>query len=175
MTLRLNREIKAFCSDFEPIRRLLQGSGAVFAEVKEQVDYFYRLPANDDKGGTRRLKLRTEKGNRQLIYYHDRQEGNARTSTFQLWEISDAQLQEVLKAALGIRAVVRKSREMWHRENVIFNLDTVEEVGQILEVEVQEEDGCDIESQVEEYKRLFEPYLGDYIEGSNEDLVVAEK
>ena len=175
MTLRLNREIKAFCPDFEPIRKLLQGSGAVFVEVKEQVDYFYRLPANDDCGGIRRLKLRVEKGVQQLIYYYDRQVGGARTSTFQLWDVKDPQTQEALGAALGIRAVVRKRRELWHRENVIFNLDTVEEVGQILEVEVQEEDGCDIESQVEEYKCLFEPYLRDYIEGSNEDLVVAER
>jgi len=175
MTLRLNREIKAFCPDFEPIRRLLQGSGAVFVEVKEQVDYFYRLPSNDDCGGTRRLKLRAEKGNRQLIYYHDRQEGNARTSAFQLWDVKDPQIQEVLTVALGIRVVVKKSREMWHKENVIFNLDTVDNVGQVLEVEVQDKYGYDVEAQVKEYKRIFEPYLGDYIEGSNEDLVVAER
>ena len=69
--------------------------------------------------------------------------------------------------------VVRKQRELWRKDNVIFNLDTVEEVGQLLEVEVLAEDGCDIDALAKEYRRLFAPCLGSYIIGSNEDLVAA--
>ena len=82
-------------------------------------------------------------------------------------------LEEALDAALGTRAIVRKHRELWHKENVIFNLDTVEGVGQILEVEVQDKDGHNIKCQIEEYRRLLGPFLDRYINGSNEDLVVA--
>ena len=78
---------------------------------------------------------------------------------------------DVLAAALGIRAVVRKERELWRKDNVVFNLDTVEGVGQILEVEAQARDGRDIDLQISEYQRLFEPCLGERIVGSNEDLV----
>ncbi len=173
MTLRLNREIKAYCPDFEPVRRVLREWEAVFIEVKRQVDYYYHLPNSDDIGVTRRLKLRVEKGKRQLIYYLDRQEGGARTSRFQIWDINDPRIQEALDESLGIRVIVRKSRELWRKENIIFNLDTVDEVGQILEVEVQDKDGCDIDAQVEEYRSLFGPFLGGYIDGSNEDLVIA--
>ncbi len=170
---RLNREIKAHCPDFEPVRRILRESGAVFIEVKRQEDFFYHLPVSDNEKGNRRLKLRVEKGLRQLIYYRDRQEGRARTSSFQLCEVNAPEISDVLKAALGVRAIVRKSRELWCKGNVIFNLDTVEGVGQILEIEVQANEGCDVEAQIREYSGLFGPHLGSYVRGSNEDLVVS--
>ncbi len=173
MEFRLNREIKAYCPDFEPVRTILRTHGAEFVEVKEQVDHYYRLPPADDAGGTRRLKLRAEKGEGTLIYYWDRQEAGARTSRYQLAEANDPRMGEMLDAALGVRAVVRKQRELWRKDNVVFNLDTVEGVGQIVEVEVLAEDGCDIDALAQEYRRLFEPCLGGYISGSNEDLVAA--
>jgi len=43
MGVQLNREIKAYCQDFEPVRQVLRGSGAVFVETKEQVDHYYDL------------------------------------------------------------------------------------------------------------------------------------
>ena len=173
MDLRLNRELKAYCEDFATARRLLRDCGAVFVEVKDQVDYYYHLPEGSDADGTRRLKLRMEKGAGQLIYYCERQEDGARTSRFQIAEVDDPRIGEALEAALGVRAVVRKQRELWRKDNVIFNLDTVDGVGRILEVEVQDADGCDIDAQVNEYRRLFAPCLGSDIAGSNEDLIVA--
>ena len=172
MNLRLNREIKAYCNDFGPVRKLLRDHGAAFAEVKEQVDYYYRLPPElEATGGTRRLKLRLEHGKGELIYYCEGQDRGARTSRFQTAEANDALMGDVLAAALGIRAVVHKQRELWVKDNVVFNLDTVDGVGQIFEVEVQAQDGRDIDLQINEYRRLFEPCLGDHIVGSNEDLV----
>ena len=173
MNLRLNREIKAYCNDFATARQLLRSHGATFVEVKQQVDYYYRLPPADSADGTHRLKLRMEHGKGELIYYCEGQEAGARTSRFQTALTDDPLMRDVLAAALGVRAVVRKQRELWHKDNVVFNLDTVEGVGEILEVEVQAQDGCDIDLQITEYQRLFKPCLGDHIVGSNEDLVVA--
>ena len=173
MDVRLNRELKAYCADFAPVRQILRDLGAVFVEVKEQVDYYYHLPAGMSAEGTRRLKLRVEKGKGELIYYCDRQEGSARTSQFQTWGTDDAGIGEVLNTALGTRAVVCKQRELWLKDNVVFNLDTVQEVGQILEVEVQRKEGYDIDAQVDEYRGILGPHLGDDIVGSNEDLIGA--
>ncbi len=173
MNLRLNRELKAYCNDFATARRLLRDHGAAFVEVKEQVDHYYRLPPGDADGATRRLKLRIEHGRGELIYYCEGQDRGARTSRFQTASTDDPLMRDVLEAALGISAVVRKQRELWRKDNVVFNLDTVEGVGQILEVEVQAQDGRDIDLQIIEYQRLFAPCLGDYIVGSNEDLVTA--
>ena len=173
MELRLNRELKAYCDDFVTVRRLLRDCGAVFVEIKEQADYYYRLPDGNDVAGTRRLKLRVEKGQRELIYYCERQEAGARTSRFHLAKTDDPRTGDVLEAALGVRAVVRKQRELWRKDNIVFNLDTVDGVGRLLEVEVQDAADCDIDAQLNEYRDLFAPCLGDYISGSNEDLVNA--
>ncbi len=174
MELRFNRELKAYCDDFVTVRRLLREQGAVFVEVKEQVDHYYHLPTGSANEETRRLKLRVEKGKGELIYYCDRQEAGGRTSRFQLSEADDPRMGEVLAAALGVRAVVHKQREFWRKDNVKFHLDTVTGVGRILEVEVQDAAGCDIDTQLDEYRRLFAPCLGSDIVGSNEDLVVVE-
>ena len=173
MDFRLNRELKAYRENFATVRRLLQDHGAIFVETKEQVDHYYHLPAHDALDGTRRLKLRVEHGKGTLIYYCEGQERGARTSRFQISEADDPLMGEVLEAALGVKAIVRKQRELWRKDNVVFNLDTVEGVGRIFEVEVQAQDGCDPDLQLNEYRRLFEPGLAGYISGSNEDLVTA--
>ena len=171
MRVHLNREVKTYCPDFKPIRRPLGELDATLAEVKEQVDFFYRLPSIDGTQGGWRLRLRVEDGRRHLIYYYDRKETDARTSQFQLWEVHDPKVKEMLDTALGVRVVVKKLREQWRKENVLFNLDVVDDVGQIFEIEAMAEAGRDITAQVEEYHRRFAPYLGSFIAGSNEDLV----
>ena len=118
------------------MRHVLRDHGATFVEAKEQVDYYYHLPALAEDKGTRRLKLRVEGEKRELIYYRDPQEADTRVSQFQLWPIHDPLVIEVLDVALGNRVIVRKQRELWHKNNIRFNLDTVEDVGQILETPV---------------------------------------
>ena len=110
-------------------------------------------------------------GKGELIYYREGQERGARTSRFQTASTDGPMMGDVLAAALGVSAIVRKQRELWRKDNVVFNLDTVEGVGHILEVEVQAQDGRDIDLQIAEYRRLLAPCLGDHIVGSNEDLV----
>ena len=85
----------------------------------------------------------------------------------------DSQVKEMLDAALGIRVVVRKQRELWRKENAVFNLDTVDGVGPVFEVEVKAEGEYDADAQVAEYRRIFAPYLGADIAGSNEDLMLS--
>ena len=171
MAEQLNREIKAYCPDFAPVRDLLQEMEASFIEEAEQVDYYYNLPDLPVEDSNRRLKIREEKGTAQVVYYVEGQESGARTSRFQVWGLSGAQTKEMLDAALGVRAVVHKRREVWRKENVKFNLDQVETVGQILEVEILTQEGIEVEAQLTQYRELFAPYLGDDIIGSNEDLV----
>ena len=171
MTTQLNREIKAFCPDFGPIRDILLSHGASYVEKKDQVDYYYNLPDPVMQDGTRRLKVRLEDDDAQVVYYVEGEESGARTSRFQVWGLNSVQTKEMLDAALGVKAVVRKERELWVKDNVRFNLDQVEAIGQVLEVEILSQEGLDIEAQLEEYRNLFEPHLDEHIVGSNEDLV----
>ena len=165
-----NRELKAYCPDFGPVRQVLKNLGAAFVEVKDQEDHYYYLPPWENAEGTRRLKLRIEKGKGELVYYCDAQEDQARTSNFQLWETEDTSLRALLHSALGTKTVVRKRRELWIKDNTVFNLDYVDSIGQVLEVEVQKRPNQDAEAQLEEYQRAFKPFIGHRIYVSNEDL-----
>ena len=72
MDLRLNREIKHFCLDFRPIRKILRTIEAVSLGRRKQVDYFYNLPDASNTLGARRLKLRVEHRSTYLVYYYDK-------------------------------------------------------------------------------------------------------
>jgi adenylate cyclase, class 2 len=170
VAMRLNREIKAYCPDFEPIRRVLREVEVTFAGRKEQVDYFFVLPDGEGNPRQRRLKLRTDDEGARLIYYYDREEPNSRNVNFEIAEV-DAATKELLEAALGVRAIVRKRREIWKQANTRFNLDEVDGVGTIFETEVEGVEGDDSSKQLAGYRELFAPYLGEEIAGSNEDLV----
>ena len=171
MTMQTNREIKAYCPDFRPVRQALADLGASFVEQKDQVDYYYNLADSSEGNSRRRLKIRIDKDAPQVIYYEEGQELGGRTSSFRVWGLNGHETKEMLDAVLGIRAVVNKRREIWSKDNVVFNLDDVESVGRILEVEIHMEPEYDVEAQFREYLDLLGPYLGEQIVGSNEDLV----
>ena len=178
MTMQRNREIKAYCPDFEPIRSILSQQGATQLDPMEQVDYYYNLASDRDSETNRRLKVRIDGvGPPQVIYYVEGQEEGARTSSFRVWGLNGLETKDMLDAVLGIRAVVRKQREIWEKDNVVFHLDEVEGIGRVLEVEIRSQDsdgpGAQLaETQLAEYQRLLGPHLGERITGSNEDLVV---
>ena len=171
MKTRLNRELKCFCPDFRPTRRILRQLGASRHSVKTQTDYFVHLPETPPGTGTKRLKMRFESGRPQLIYYYDRRDSGHGSVDFQLFDVSDSNVKDALEAALGIKAIVKKRREVWRQDNAKFNLDAVEGVGTIFEIEVEEIRGSAAQRQLGEYYRGFEPYLGEQVNGSNKDLV----
>jgi adenylate cyclase class IV len=164
-----NREIKRYCANFRPIRRILKRIGATRLNVRTQVDTFYRLPPGPG-GEPRRLKLRIEDRRRQLIYYEDRYDAGLRSVRYQLADVHSSAVGPLLQAALGVSAVVRKRRERWHKGDTLFNLDTVEGLGTVFEVEVVLAPEDDPDAAVAAYLALFGPYLGEPILGSNEDL-----
>ena len=171
MQVNIDRAIKAYCPDFSPIRRILRELGAKQVELKEQLDFIYNLPGTEEEVRTRRLRLRIENNHKQFLYYYDRRGGDVGAATFQIWEICDPNIQKILDTALGVRTTVKKQREVWQKGNLIFNLDTVEGIGQIFELEALLDQNCKSSDQVAEFHRRLHPHLGLYIDGSNEDLV----
>jgi adenylate cyclase class IV len=163
-----NVEIKRFCEDFLPVRRMLRQLGAKHVVTKRQTDTFLRLPHEGDHR-FQRLKVREEQRKVQLVGYTDSYRDGLRDVDYLVTLISRG-VKDLLVGALGVRTVVRKKRELWMLGTTRFHLDTVEGVGRVFEVEVvlKEDEPFD---DAERYLRLFEPYLGQRIEGSNEDLL----
>jgi len=171
MHVQLIRCIKAFCPDFQPIRHILTSLGATCVEQKEQIDYFFWLPIRADAPASRRLKLRVENQQPRWIYYYDRSQDSSSLVTFQRFEVCDPIIKDILATALGIKTVVQKQREVWRLPQMICNLDHLDGVGQIFEMELEVTDQDQHVHQAEYYQRLFQPYLGAAVHGSNEDLV----
>ncbi|MCE2469613.1 MAG: class IV adenylate cyclase [Dehalococcoidia bacterium] len=160
---RRNREIKRYCPDFRPVRRVLRTLGARRVGVKRQTDTYYPVAAG-------RLKLREEGGGRSLIAYTDAYSGGLRAVRYRVADAQDHAIGALLAEALGVTAVVRKRREVWRGGRVLFNLDRIEGVGQVFEAEIALAAAGDGQAEGERLLALLAPHLGAAIEGSNEDL-----
>lgn len=142
--------------------------------VKNQVDYFFALPA-ENKKRLGRLKLRVEAKKQWLIYYERPNfvAGKETASSGGLYEVTDTALLPFLKTSLGVTAVVEKRRELWRKDNTVFHLDTVKGVGDIFEIELQKHGTITTKDAAlfASYQKQLLPVLGTVVKGSNVDLV----
>ena len=132
-----NIEIKARCSDLARVRRVLQEHNADFRGVDRQVDTYF----NCSHG---RLKLRQGNIENALIHYDrpdDRGPKQADVTLCPAGEAGDA-LKAVLTAAVGVKVVVHKSREIYFIDNVKFHIDDVAGLGAFVEIEAIDADNA---------------------------------
>ena len=127
---RRNVELKAKYEDLEQARTLATALGARFLGVLHQRDTYFAVP----KG---RLKLReTEKEEAVLIWYDRPNRTDSRLSRYHLVPVQEPDwLKQTLKAALGLRTIVEKKRELYQYRNVRIHLDQVQGLGNFLEFE----------------------------------------
>jgi predicted adenylyl cyclase CyaB len=144
-----NLEFKARRRDFEKIHLVLARYNISLAAALRQSDTYFRVSNG-------RLKLREIDGETaQLIFYQRPEGAEVKRSDYIIAPItSAAALGEVLGAACGISAVVKKIRELYllprqfgaYRgkaapDLVRLHLDTVEGLGHFLEIEVILQEG----------------------------------
>ncbi|MFH1754099.1 MAG: class IV adenylate cyclase [Candidatus Latescibacterota bacterium] len=131
-----NVEIKARCGDPARCRKLAERFSDKGPEILQQVDTFFYC----NEG---RLKLREfEDGTGELIHYL-RDAGTAPTeSRYIITPIAKPDLlKESLSRALGVRASVRKRREVYFSGRTRIHIDEVEALGTFVELEVVLIDG----------------------------------
>jgi len=135
---RRNVEIKARVADLAETRRRVQQLATQPPVHCKQTDTYFTCRMG-------RLKLRETVGRpAQLIWYDRPNLADPRISRYQWVEIPDADLaRDVLAAALGIQAVVRKRREVYLYRFVRIHLDQVEILGDFIELEAVLESGID--------------------------------
>lgn len=136
--------------------------------TKRQVDTYFNLPS-DGLTRYRRLKVREQLRRSELIGYTDCYSDGLREVDYQAISIAN-NLKDVLIGALGVSAIVSKRRELWTLPRTLFNLDTIDGIGKVFEAEVIQPRG-EVTVEIRSYLDLLERYLGDRIEGSNEDLL----
>jgi adenylate cyclase class IV len=175
MITRVNLELKYFCHDFKPIRRILEEMGAKKSGFKKQKDYFFFMPSARKNV---RMKFRNEGKNQEIVYYERPNfETNKNISANVLvYIVKDKELFNFLKSALGVKGMVEKKRETWKKDDTVFNLDVVKNVGKVFEIELQKPKTQSTTKQdikfFNSYKQKFLPYLGAMIKTSNLELVL---
>lgn len=137
-TPRRNVEFKASDQNPERTLRAAIAAGAQDAGWLAQTDTYFHVPQG-------RLKLREETGGAHLIAYERPDDPTARESRYRLVPADDpAGLRDALAAALGVLVIVKKTRHLLLWQNVRIHLDTVEGLGQFIELEAVAEPTSDL-------------------------------
>ncbi len=126
-----NIEIKAEIESCAEVAVRLIALQAEFSDTLQQDDTFF----NCTNG---RLKLREfADASAELIYYQRPDEAGPKESFYIRTPIADpVSLRESLALAHGIKGRVRKSRDLYFIDRTRVHLDTVEGLGEFLELEV---------------------------------------
>jgi adenylate cyclase class 2 len=166
-----NVEIKARARNFAVAQALAASISDTPEILLEQRDTFYRVARG-------RLKLRESRpGGAELIYYQRGNRPEARVSEYSRAEVVDAGLlNDVLTAALGVCGQVKKRRRLYHTGQCRIHLDSVEGLGEFLELEYVLCEGEDERSGhrvVAELSHRFGILEADRIASSYADLLAA--
>lgn len=126
-----NLEYKARIDDPKVYQARARGLGADLWGDLRQTDTYYATPNG-------RLKLRETAGLQgELIFYRRDEDGADRASDYEVSRTTEpAVLRDLLSAALGVLAVVKKRRTLLVLDGTRIHLDNVEELGHFLELEV---------------------------------------
>ena len=125
----INIEIKARTNNSRIIRQWLLDNNADFKGIDEQTDTYFNVPNG-------RLKLREGNIENNLIYYERENQAGPKQSDFNLLSVENpGALKELLTAALGVKVIVEKKREIYYIDNVKFHIDQIEGLGDFVEIE----------------------------------------
>jgi adenylate cyclase, class 2 len=172
MPVHLNVEFKARCTDLDRARATLLALGATGPTEDHQIDTYFRVPHG-------RLKLREGTVEHALIHYARPNTSGPRRSDVTLYPTGPeaSALKAALTAALGVRVVVDKRREILWLENVKCHLDRVEVLGTFLEVEAIAREASHTEAalrgQCDALLEALGVTPGDLIAESYSDLLLA--
>lgn len=166
----INIELKARTDKADFIRQYLLHNGAAFKGTDHQTDTYFNTP----KG---RLKLRQGNIENTLIYYERPDQSGPKQSDFQLMEIENGDaLKAILSKSLGIKVVVDKKREIYYIRNVKFHIDSLQDLGNFVEIEAsnafQPLPLDQLHEQCNFYREAFQIHDEDLIQISYSDMLL---
>lgn len=149
-----NVEIKAKCSDIKKLEGILLEHQADYKGEDHQIDTYFNTPNG-------RLKLREGNIENALIHYNRGNQLQPKLSSITYYKPNaSSDLKATLAAALGIKVVVDKRRQIFFINQVKFHLDRVEKLGTFVEIEAIDTDGTIGESLLREQCYHYMEILG---------------
>jgi predicted adenylyl cyclase CyaB len=168
---RRNIELKARLADLAHARDRAGQLATRRLGTEHQLDTYFHVPHG-------RLKIREIDGLAAELVWYDRPDAaGPKASDYRLVPVGNPHsLKLALTAALGVRAVVDKRREIFLIDNVRVHLDIVKQLGSFLEFEAVLAPGADDArgfGQVDELMGRFGIAPGDLVTGSYGELILA--
>ncbi|MBC7085897.1 MAG: class IV adenylate cyclase [Methanomethylovorans sp.] len=147
-------EVKARASH-RFLRKKLADIGAKPVGVQKHVDTYFNSPLRDFSTTDEALRIRSVNGKSVLTYKGKKIDSVSKTRQEFETEVDGESAKKIL-VALGFfeSGVVIKKREIFSFQGMTVALDSVERLGEFIEVEIQ--DNCNIESHREEIFRFLE-------------------
>src|SRR5438128_1531809 len=131
-----NLEAKFRLDNVSLARERAEAIGFRFSAELIQHDVFFAVPSG-------KLKLREQPDGCWLIHYRRNHEGSLELSNYEIVAIADGEkMREIMTAALGAVAEVRKCRTLLRRRNIRLHLDEVMNLGYFGELEAVLSDGA---------------------------------
>jgi adenylate cyclase, class 2 len=166
----VNIEIKARYENQNLIREILRFHNAEFKGVDHQIDTYFKVNSG-------RLKLREGNIENSLVHYDREDKEGPKQSKVTFYKSGNkSSLKKILIKALGILAVVDKSREIYFIDNVKFHIDVVKDLGKFVEIEALDSDGNlgkeKLLEQCRYFLDLFKIPKEDLISNSYSDLLI---
>lgn len=164
-----NIEIKAKYPELHKARDIAKQIGAIFEGRQVQIDTYFAVEHG-------RLKLReSSRYGDQLIFYRRPDRTAPKMSNYTIFPISAAgDLKDMLRAALGIRQIVEKERDVFLYDEVRIHLDNVKNLGSFIEFEgvlASPDDASGTQTKVEWLMQQFRITPSDLLAHSYSDLL----
>ncbi|MBZ0178696.1 MAG: class IV adenylate cyclase [Melioribacteraceae bacterium] len=162
-----NLEIKIDLTSFDEIFSALKQINAEFIDILEQKDIYYR----NSKG---LLKLRRVNEEYEFIFYDRDESAENRWSNYSILKIADPYPEEFFDKIFEKEIIVEKTRKLYLYKNTRIHLDSVNNLGDFLELETVVVNGQ--ESAKEEFDFVYDSLsLSNYKElrTSYRDLLLA--
>ncbi|ADI75067.1 adenylyl cyclase CyaB [Methanohalobium evestigatum Z-7303] len=171
-------EVKAR-TDLETARKMLEDEGARFIETEHHFDSYYNAPHRDFASTDEALRIRSRDNKTFLTYKGKKMDSVSKTREEFETPVDSENMRNIL-LSLGFReyGIVEKEREVYKLDDFVIALDSVEQLGEFIEVELESEPGSDIEhnsSKIFEFLNKLGIEEKDSIRKSYLELVMEEK
>lgn len=140
----------------DKIKQDILSQGAVYVETEEQNDIYFNSHERDFSKTDEALRIRNVNGLGEITYKGKKIDTVSKTRPEYNSPVNASEMKEIL-LALGYFAsgVVNKKREIYHWNNFAIGFDTIEDLGEFVEVESLKNLSDKSEIQIE-INRIFE-------------------
>jgi len=164
-----NIKLKAYCKNKVEIRKILITNGAKCIGTDQQTDTYF-----NSKSG--KLKLIEGTIENKLIHCLREDKKNSKKNTLIFYQTTpNSSLKEILQKTIGTKSIVSKTREIFLIENVKFHIDTVNSLGDFIEIEATDNNtnipSEKLQEQCNYYIKILEINAKDLISESYSDLL----